>query len=478
MCDAKHQLLLIGWDFDARIRLVYDKQDSAPATVGAFIDWLVERNPDLQVHILRWDTGAMKSMIRGSTIATIARWWWHKRIHLKLDSFHPTGASHHQKIVVIDDCLAFCGGIDMTGDRWDTRDHTPGDARRREPDDTPYGPWHDATTALSGPVAKALGELCRNRWERAGGERLEAPPPVTGCWPDQLPVAFSDVDVAISRSYPDMPEQPPVHEIEQLYCDLIARAERWIYAESQYFASRKIAEAIAKRLDERDGPEIVIVNPVHAEGWLEPIAMDTARARLFEALRRRDKYGRFRLYHAENAAGDEIYIHAKVTVIDGEILRVGSSNFNNRSMRLDTECDVTIDASRTPDPECGAAVSRVAYDLIAEHTGSDIETVAQRMAETGSLIQTIDSLTKPGRHLRGYVTPDLNEVEAWLADNEVLDPEGPDEMFEPLNKRSLFHRLRATSDSDGVGTKLAVGAGAAVVAGAAVLGMLARRRNR
>ncbi|WNO53100.1 phospholipase D-like domain-containing protein [Stakelama saccharophila] len=477
MCEAKHQLLLIGWDFDARIKLVYGHRDSAPVTVGAFIDWIVARNPDLHVHILRWDTGAFKSLLRGRTIATIVRWWWHKRIHLKLDSFHPTGASHHQKIVVIDDCFAFCGGIDMTGDRWDTRDHTPGDDRRKEPGGTPYGPWHDATTALTGPVAQALGELCRNRWERAGGGALSAPPEVESSWPEQLPVAFADCEVAISRSYPEMPDQPAVREIEQLYCDLIARAERWIYAESQYFASRKVAEAIARRLAEPDGPEIVIVNPIHAEGWLEPIAMDTARARLIEALRRHDKHGRFRVYHAENAAGEEIYIHAKVTVVDGAILRVGSSNFNNRSMRLDTECDVTIDTTRPANADCGDAVARVAFDLIAEHTASDPDIVAARMAETGSLIATIDSLARPGRHLRPYRTPDLNGIEEWLADNEILDPEGPEEMFEAVDRRGLFHRLRPTSDSNGTGRKLALGAGIGLAAGAAALAMLARRRD-
>jgi hypothetical protein len=64
------------------------------------------------------------------------------------------------------------------------------------------------------------------------------------------------------------------------YLALIARARRYIYAESQYFASRRIAEAIAHRLEEPDRPEFVLVNPFKSQGWLEPVAMDTARARL------------------------------------------------------------------------------------------------------------------------------------------------------------------------------------------------------
>lgn len=442
MLAAKHQILLIGWDFDARIRLDHHPKDEAPAEVGAFIDWLVARTPSLQVHILRWDVGALKTLLRGKTLLTIIRWAFKRRVHLKLDSAHPTGASHHQKIVVIDDCLAFCGGIDMTDKRWDTRAHADTDPERKDAGGKPYHPWHDATTALAGPVAKALGELSRERWLRAGGRPIAPPPPVAACWPQVLPADFTDIAVGISRTRPEMPEATPIHEIEALYLDLIARAQRWIYAESQYFASRKIAEAIARRLAEDDGPEIVILNPVTAEGWLEPIAMDTARARLIEAIRPHDRRNRLRVYHPYTADGEAVYVHAKVTVIDGMILRVGSSNFNNRSMGLDTECDVTIDATRPDNAGAAARITDIAYELLGEHLGVDAETVARRMTETGSLIETIEGLCGPGRSLRPYQTPRLDGLEEWLADNEILDPESPEDMFAPLAKRDLLKRLR------------------------------------
>ena len=441
MAAAKHQILLIGWDFDARIKLVHDGHDDAPAEVGAFIDWLIARNPALQVYILRWDMGALKTLFRGKTMLTLMRWMFKPRIHLKLDSVHPHGASHHQKIVVIDDCLAFCGGIDMTDNRWDTRAHRDHDPQRVNADGKPYHPWHDATTALSGPIATALGELSRARWQRAGGKTIAPPPATRACWPADLPSDFTDAAVAISRTIPEMPDFAPVHEIEALYLDLIARAERWIYAESQYFASRKVAEAIARRLREENGPEIVIVNPETAQGWLEPIAMDTARARLVEAIRVHDRHGRLRLYHPFTTEGAPVYVHAKVTIIDGLILRVGSSNFNNRSMRLDTECDVTIDATVSGNGVAAPRIAAIAHELIAEHLGLDARTVATTMTETGSLIATIERLRGPGHSLRPYRIPELDGLEEWLADNEILDPEGPEEMFAPLAKRGLLRRL-------------------------------------
>ncbi|GGF67848.1 phospholipase D/transphosphatidylase [Azorhizobium oxalatiphilum] len=444
MVKAKRRITLVGWDFDARIRVGGGREDGGPDKLGAFIYWLVERNPELEIFLLRWGMGAFSTLMRGTTAFTLLKWMAHPRIHTKLDHAHPTGSSHHQKIVVIDDCLAFCGGIDMTGDRWDTSEHRFQDERRRRPfTRRRYMPWHDATTAITGPITKAIAEICRDRWRVAGGkpdlvplEGLEA------WWPDCLWTHFKNVPCAVSRSAPEMDERSSVREIETLYLDQIARAKRFIYAESQYFASRRIAEAIARRLNESDGPEIVIVNPVSAQGWLEPIAMDTARARLFEALLQRDRGRRFRIYHPFNDGGEAIYVHAKVLVVDDRILRVGSSNMNNRSMRLDTECDVSVDVDLIGDEQASCAIRSIRDFLLAEHLGVSSEVISAEISRRGSLIAAIEALRGEGRSLRAYKPPNLSDTEKWLADNEVLDPEGPEEMFEPFAKRGLFRKLK------------------------------------
>jgi phosphatidylserine/phosphatidylglycerophosphate/cardiolipin synthase-like enzyme len=442
MMAARRRIMLIGWDFDARIELIPGEESpDAPRRLGDFILWLVKRRPELEICLLHWDLGALKALFRGSTILTLLRWKAHPRITARLDSRHPPAGSHHQKIAVIDDGIAFCGGIDMTAHRWDTRDHADAEPRRTDPGGAAYQPWHDATTALDGPAAAALGELARDRWARAGGRPLAPLDVAEDGWPEDLPVQFRDIDLGIARTRPEMPGCEAVLEIERLYLDLIASARRMIYAESQYFASRRIAEAIARRLEEPDGPEIVLVNPVSAQGWLEPIAMDSARARLREALRRIDTRGRFRIYHPVTATGQPIYVHAKILVVDDRVLRVGSSNFNNRSMRLDTECDVVIDAALPANAALRPAIAAMRDELLAEHLGSTPAEVARALARSGSLIQTIESLRRPGRTLVAYETPDLSAVEAWLADNEVLDPEGPEEMFEAIAKRGLFRRF-------------------------------------
>ncbi|HEX8419420.1 MAG TPA: phospholipase D-like domain-containing protein, partial [Sphingomonas sp.] len=193
-------------------------------------------------------------------------------------------------------------------------------------------------------------------------------------------------------------------------------------------------------LDEPDGPEFVIVNPVTAQGWLEPLAMDTARARLMEALKRRDRHGRLRMYHPFTAGGTSIYVHAKLTIVDDKQLRVGSANMNNRSLRLDTECDLIVLAD---DAATSATILDVRHRLLGEHLDVSPETVAATIAAQGSLIGAVELLRGDGRSLRPYEPKDLAGIEKWLADNEVLDPEGPEEMFEGLSKRGLFRgRLR------------------------------------
>jgi phosphatidylserine/phosphatidylglycerophosphate/cardiolipin synthase-like enzyme len=439
MLQAKKRIMLIGWDFDARIKLDPGEAHAGePDTIGEFIYWLAERTPALEVYLLRWDVGALKTFFRGTTLLTLLKWLRQPRIATKLDHMHPTGASHHQKIVVIDDCFAFCGGIDMTAGRWDTREHRYRDSRRIGADGRIYMPWHDATTAIQGPAARTLGELARERWRHSGAGDLAPVEDECEVWPEGLAADFHDVEIGIARTRPPMPDQTEAREIEALFVAQIASARDHIYAESQYFASRRIAEAIAARLAEPDGPEIVLINPLTAQGWLEPLAMDTARARIVSALALRDPHRRFRVYHPYNDGGEPIYVHAKVMIVDGRILRIGSANMNNRSMGLDTECDVTL--AGEPGDAVASRIAAIRDELIGEHLAADPAAIGESIVAHG-LIATIEAFRGDGHTLVPYYVPDMNAVETWLADNEVLDPEDPAEMFEATKKRGLFRRM-------------------------------------
>lgn len=445
MLNAKQRIMLIGWDFDTRISLyAYRKKPaSPPKRLGEFIIWLADRTPGLEIKLLKWNFGALKMFGRGTTMLDVARWAMHPQIELRLDSAHPFGCSHHQKIVVIDDKFAVCGGIDMTSDRWDTPHHLDDDVRRKRPNRKLYGPWHDVTMMVENQAAAELGELARMRWEQAGGTAL-APcaPQKSSPWPSSLDAEFQYVEVGISRTRAEYKDFGPIFEIENLFLEQIARAKKFIYAENQYFASRKIAEAIAKRMEEPDPPEIFIVTAANADGWLEQKAMDSARARLVRAIGAKDKAGRFSINIPYTAKGTPIYVHAKLMIVDDEILRVGSANMNNRSLGLDSECDLHIDTAVDANQNAKAAITRLRHRLLAEHCGVSPERMAEVLNTGITMREAVEHLKNSSRRFERLELPELSDAEKALADQAMLDPESPDEFFEPFAKKSLFARSR------------------------------------
>jgi phosphatidylserine/phosphatidylglycerophosphate/cardiolipin synthase-like enzyme len=446
---ARQRVMLIGWDFDTRVRLGAGRRwwnaprrKVNPARLGAFMVWLVNRVPGLEVRVLKWNFGALKFLFRGSMIVDLFRWWKHPRIDFRFDAAHPLGCSHHQKLVVIDDRFAVCGGIDMTSSRWDTQEHLGKDLRRRKPNGRLYGPWHDLTMLVEGEAAEALGVLGRQRWAQAGGERLEpCADQAESAWPKRLEAEFRDVEIGVARTRSAWHGIAAVNEIEALFVEQILAAERFIYAESQYFASRAIAEALAERLSQANPPEVVLINPLTAEGWLEVVAMDGARIRLSHAIGAADPQRRFRIYVPFCADGTPIYVHAKLLIVDDRVLRIGSANMNNRSMGLDSECDLFIDASRPGNAHAAPAIERLRHRLLAEHSGLSEEEVALRLADDPSMHRLIDNAPKWGKRLEPFVLPPLTDTGKAVADNALLDPERPEQLFEPFSaRRGLFRR--------------------------------------
>ncbi len=437
MMAAREQIILVGWDVDPRILLDPDAADrEEPNCLAEFIPWLAKRRPELRINLLIWNMGFLKMLGRGLSVFTLARWRLSRHVSIRFDSSHPIGGTHHQKLLVVDDSLAMCGGIDMTSDRWDTPDHIDGDPRRVRPNGNPYRPWHDTAGLVEGPVAKALGDLARTRWHRATGKHLPEPTPHDTSWPAIVEPLHRDIDVAIARTEPRADDHEEVREIERLYVDMIARARRFIYADNQYFASRRVAEAIAKRLEETDGPEIVIINPVSADGWLQEAVMGSARAELFYALAEIDRDDRFQIYTPVTAAGRHIYVHSKLMIVDDVILRVGSSNMNNRSMGLDSECDIAIDRSANGQPD--PAITSLRERLLAEHLGTTEQAVRDAFQRTGSLIGTIECLRGSGKTLNPFEPEKVNDTTYAIGASGLLDPESVDERFEPLSSRGLF----------------------------------------
>jgi phospholipase D1/2 len=424
MLEAEEQILLVGWDFDLRIDLLPGgPDDGAPTRLGPFLRDLVRRKPRLRIWILKWDMAVLFTLGHGALQLLTRPLAGLERIRLRFDSTHPWMSAHHQKIVVIDDALAFCGGIDMTLGRWDTREHIPEDARRTRPDGRRSDPWHDATAMVDGAAARALGALARDRWHRATGRRLPTPTSGRDLWPEAVEPLLRDTSVGIARTFPGFARWPAVNEIEALYVAAIRSARRTIYVESQYFASARVCEVLAERLREPDGPEIVVINPLTSDGWLQRQTMGAARDLKLREMRAADRHGRFALLHPVNAAGEPIYVHAKILVVDDRLLRVGSSNLNNRSMGFDSECDLVVE----PRTDAGrGAVLGLRDSLVAEHLDVAPELVRAEVAASGSLLTAIRRLMRgQGRTLHEIVAGSLDPAHAAVVQSHISDPERP-----------------------------------------------------
>ena len=435
--QAQRSLLIIGWDIDSRVELVRDQEsDDLPVRLGDFLNSLLDRNDQLQIHVLDWDFTMIFSTDREWMPLYKEDWNAHPRLHFHLDDQHPAGACHHQKIVVVDDCVAFSGGLDLTRGRWDTPEHRPDDPRRREAETEPVPqPYHDIQMMVSGPVATALGELARERWHLATGEKLlppelsapqnQAGADVSGHWPDYLAPDLENAPVAIARTVPKYENRPEVREVEQYLLDAIASARDTIYIEAQYFTAHKVGAALARRLKEDDGPEVVVLLPEYTDGWLSQNTMDVLRERLFKRLQEADLHHRLRLYYpcVPGLDGVCVNVHSKMIIIDDELVRVGSANLNNRSMGFDTECDLVLEA--TGDARIRGAIRAFRNRLLGEHLAAEPGEIEARLSREGSLIRAIESLSGAARTLtplKFRVTPDMD---ALVPDSQIVDPDQP-----------------------------------------------------
>jgi phosphatidylserine/phosphatidylglycerophosphate/cardiolipin synthase-like enzyme len=440
---ARHRIWIIGWDFSPDIRLTPEIPDSP--TLGQFLLSLVETHPALEINILVWAMGPIYS---GKSLKLFRKKGWasHPRIHLSFDTHHPLRGSHHQKIVCIDDVIGCIGGIDLTARRWDDSDHRPGNPLRVTPDGKPYEPVHDMQAAMSGPAARMLGDVCRERWRSATDETVSPVEGAAPAWPEGLDAALTACPVAIARTTPATIGQAGIHESIHMLTDALKCAQEIVYIEAQYLAAFGIADILIERLAHPDGPEVLIVVTRISHGFIEKVMMGTNRDRLIRRLKRNDPHDRLRVMYAVVPCGDrsaegcengeaeqEILVHSKLVIVDDRFLRLGSSNLNNRSEGMDTEADMAIEVE---DAEARAAIASIRLRLLAEHLGSTPEAVADAIRTHGSLHDGVESLNSGGRGLRHFDIDLAEGEEDPLPGTDLVDPAGPIHPIETLRRRA------------------------------------------
>lgn len=425
---ARRRIMVLGWDFDGRMRLDPQNPDTE---LRYLLPGLVQARPDLEVRVLVWDVAPLFGPSR--TIAPLVDrdWQDHPRIHVRYDARHPPGASHHAKIVCIDDALAFAGGIDLTVNRWDTREHLAIDPRRVAPDGEQCEPVHDIQLLVDGAAAATLSTHARERWAQSEGEALDVCVAGVPAWPASAPVWVHDVAVGIARTRPKLDGDEAIDEVARLNDAAFDAARRSLYIEAQYLCAGRVADRLVALLGRPDPPDVVIVVWQECFGWLERLAMAGNRDRILRRLAAADHAGRLRVYRLA-AKGDlerEIKLHAKLIIVDDRFVRIGSSNLNNRSLGVDTECDLAIEGH---DAATRGAIEHLQATLLAEHLGCSAASAQRALGERG-LIGAVDHLN--GGRLQPYVIDPEGET-GRVAGSSLIDPE------EPLDRNFLARVIR------------------------------------
>ena len=461
MLSARHSIFIVGWDIDSRTRIVGESgsaEDGAPETLGEFLGYLTERRDGVDIYVLPWDYSLLFLRERELLPMVALGGRSPERVHVHVDSTAPVGSSHHQKLVVIDDIIAFCGGLDLTLRRWDTDSHDVENPERVDPAGVSYPPYHDLQMMVDGEAAVVLGKLARARWQMAGAADAKPAAAVTANWPDRIEPDFEQPHLGIARTCPPSLGSDGVYEIERLFQHAIGTAERTIYIENQYLHCEAVARALANRAERVPSLEIVILSNQNSGGLIEERTMGMGRRRFIAILDGSVAASRIRILRSIAEGSErrnEVHIHAKLEIIDDRLLHLGSANLNQRSMGLDTECDLAIEATNDGESQ---RITAIRNQLVAHHLGVSADTVRDALSRHGSLIAAIESIGAAGHRLEPI---DANKPEPIFDEDFELslasaaDPRTPP-AYEAFSTAAEIDERRSNNGPGGIPIRVIV----------------------
>ncbi|HET9849192.1 MAG TPA: phospholipase D family protein [Candidatus Dormibacteraeota bacterium] len=361
MQTARSHVHITGWHVSPDFQLTRGENPIA------LRDLLAQLASRVQVRVLVW-AGAPLPVLRpwrGDVRRNRDRLCSGTRIQCALDAHERPMHCHHEKTIVIDDRIAFVGGIDLTnfnGDRWDFPHHPP-----RESDG-----WHDVATRLEGPAVRDVADNFLLRWHATTGERL---PPVDS------PAPAGDIEVEIVRTMPDhMYAERPQGDFRILesYLAALRSARRFVYLENQFLWSPEIVAVLREKLSHPPTPDfrLVVVLPSRPNN-----GGDDTRGQLGTLVQADDGGGRLlacTLYAAGADRDWPVYVHAKVGVVDDAWMTIGSANLNEHSLFNDTEMNIVVRDL--------ALIRETRLRLWAAHLGRPAEDIA---GDPGGVIDRI-----------------------------------------------------------------------------------------
>lgn len=211
---------------------------------------------------------------------------------------------NHRKIVVIDDKIGYTGGYNI--------------AKEYLGEKKKFGYWRDANIRIKGDSVYELNARFTLDWRFTTNEKLEILPETIEKNSDNV------CGVQIVSCGPESPAQ----EVKRAFMRMITFAERKVYIQTPYFVpDPPILESL--KMAAQSGLDVRLMIPCKPDHMFVYWATFAYAGELL-------KNGvRVFIY-------DGGFLHAKTMVVDGEISTVGSTNFDNRSFKLNFETNAFI----------------------------------------------------------------------------------------------------------------------------------------
>ena len=364
LSGAQSHVSVAGWQVTPGFSLTRN------GTCFVIRDLLAELAERMPVRVLLW-AGAPLPVFRPWRLGALEvrrQLTEGTRIQVALDDRERPLHTHHEKLVVVDDEVAFVGGIDLTDapvDRFDSGAHEYRRVRG----------WHDVACELRGPVVGDVAAHIALRWREITGEAIpvSAPPPA------------GDLQAQLVSTVPERRYHGAWHgrfRILEAYLRAIHEAHRFIYLENQFLWSPEVVAALSDKLRRPPTPDfrLVLLLPSKAysgeddtQGQLGVLAAaDAGRGRFLACT----LYAR-----SAGVTSAPVYVHAKVGIVDDRWLTVGSANLNDHSLFNDTEVNVV------------ACDERLARDTRLRLWAEHLETSPEELL--GDPVTVIDERWKP-----------------------------------------------------------------------------------
>ncbi|MCK6531963.1 MAG: phospholipase D-like domain-containing protein [Polyangiaceae bacterium] len=272
-------------------------------------------------------------------------------------------ASYHQKFMVIDDELAFIGGMNLKEVDWDTSAHLVFEPRRmlykattadrqavknkeKLPD---QGPRKDYMVRIDGPAAQDAADIFQKRWEHQLKNGAD--------------YALNSTNFSVKRDIAERPNGKQIqvtptlpqpfweHAIAETWLNAVGQANDYIYIEDQYFRAPMLNDAIVARMEKVPNLKLVVITkPVNE--WTDPGCAWTYKS---HALMKSKFAARYRLLQLRGfdtvvtwgvdeteVRWADFDVHSKMLIVDDKFLSVGSANKNNRGMIYEGEMNVAV----------------------------------------------------------------------------------------------------------------------------------------